>query len=174
MDILYTVEEKYLKAMEEINFGELPKALHILNEIISTDPDYARAYYQLGSLFQYQFKNFQSAGYYYKKCMELEPEFPDVYEHYLKLLVTLKMHKLIQPIAKQALLIPGVCKAHIYESLGMYGEEQQKFAEAKEQYKQAALTTSCQIEHTLFQGHLSRIQVKQNADRNMIYTYQTE
>jgi len=27
MDILYTVEEKYLQAVEELNYGELPKAL---------------------------------------------------------------------------------------------------------------------------------------------------
>ena len=70
MDILYTVEEKYLQAVEELNYGELPKALHLFHEIVNAEPAYARAYYQLGSIYHYHFKNFQSAGYYYKKCIE--------------------------------------------------------------------------------------------------------
>ena len=172
MDILYTVEEKYLQAVEELNYGELPKALHFFNEIISIEPEYARAYYQLGSFYYYQFKNYQTAGYYYKKCIELEAEFPDVYEHYLKLLITLKMDKLIHPIAEKALNIPGVCKAHIYESLGMYAEEQQDFIKAKEQYKLGSLATGCETEPILFQDHLKRIGDKQNANRNIIYAYQ--
>jgi tetratricopeptide (TPR) repeat protein len=174
MDILYTVEEKYLQALEELNFGELPKALHILNEIITTEPDYARAYYQLGSLYHYQFKDFQTAGYYYKKCIELDAKFPDVYEHYLKLLVTLKMNKLISVIAEQALVIPGVYKALIYESLGIYAEEQLDFAAAKEQYRLAGLNASSPMEQTMIEGHLTRIDGKQNAKRQMIYTFQSE
>jgi Tfp pilus assembly protein PilF len=174
MDILYTVEEKYLQALEELNFGELPKALRILNDIIATEPEYARAYYQLGSLYHYQFKDFQTAGYYYKKCIELDAKFPDVYEHYLKLLVTLKMSKQVNSVAEQALAIPGVFKALIYESLGIYAEEQQNFAAAKEQYRLAGLNASSPLEQTVIEGHLTRINGKQNANRNMIYTFQSE
>ena len=172
MDILYTVEEKYLQAIEELQYGELPKALHYFHEIINSDPEYARAYYQLGCFYQYQFKNFQTAGYYYKKCIELEAEFPDVYEHYLKLVIDLKMHKSIHHIAEQALATPGVCKADIYECLGLYAEEQQNFVMAKEQYKLAALATSCQTDHDLFNGHLKRISDKQHANLNITYAYQ--
>lgn len=135
MDILYTVEEKYLQATEELNYGELPKALHLFHEIINADPAYARAYYQLGCFYHYQFKNYQTAGYYYKKCIELEAEFPDVYEHYLRLLITLKMTNLVNKIADKALVTAGVCKAQIYECLGLYAEEQQHLEEAKLQYK---------------------------------------
>lgn len=89
MEFLYTMDEKYLQAIEELYYGELPKAMHLFNEIVQADPEYARAHYQLGSCYFYQFKNYQTAGYYYKKCIELEPAFPDVYEHYLKLLMVL-------------------------------------------------------------------------------------
>ncbi|TKC12121.1 hypothetical protein FA048_00440 [Pedobacter polaris] len=172
MDILYTVEEKYLQAIEELNYGELPKALHLFHEIINAEPDYARAYYQLGCFYHYQFKNYQSAGYYYKRCIELEAEFPDVYEHYLKLLITLKMHKLVSIIAEKALATAGVYQAQIYESLGLYAEEQQKLEEATNHFKKASLTTSSQNEHTLFQDHLKRIGDKQKANQNMVYAYQ--
>ncbi len=172
MDILYTVEEKYLQAIEELNYGELPKALHYFNEIIDLEPEYARAYYQLGSFYYYQFKNYQTAGYYYNKCIALDPAFPDVYEHYLKLLVDLKMHKQVHQVAEKALVVPGVCKAHIYESLGAYAEGEQDFLKANEQYKKALMTTVCQMEHSSFQEHLKRIKDKQNLDRNIIYNYQ--
>ncbi|WP_316792353.1 hypothetical protein [Pedobacter frigoris] len=172
MDILYTVDEKYLQAIEELNYGELPKALHFFNEVINIDPDYARAYYQLGCCYYYQFKNYQTAGYYFKKCIDLEAGFPDVYVHYLKLLVTLKMQKSIKHTAETALKIPGVCKADIYEVLGSYAEEQQDFAGAKEQYKLAALAAASQSDHSNFKDHLKRISDKQEAKRNITYAYQ--
>jgi tetratricopeptide (TPR) repeat protein len=172
MDILYTVEEKYLQAIEELNYGELPKALHLFKEIIRTDADYARAHYQLGCCYHYQFKDYQTAGYYYKNCTTLDPTFPDVYEHYLKLLMLLQMKKTVHQIAGIALTIPGVCKANIYESLGLFAEEALNFVEAKEQYKKAALATASQIEHTQIQDHLKRVKEKQSANQHMIYAYQ--
>lgn len=33
MDILYTVDEKYLQAVEELYYGELPKALHFFTRL---------------------------------------------------------------------------------------------------------------------------------------------
>ncbi|HWW43058.1 hypothetical protein [Pedobacter sp.] len=174
MDILYTVEEKYLQAVEELNYGELPKALHYFNEIINAEPDYARAHYQLGCFYHYQFKNFQTAGYHYQKCVELEPEFPDVYEHYLKLVVTLKMHKLVEQIAEKALAVPGANKAQIYENLGIYAEEQQDLQTAKEQYKKAALSAVSSTDHSLYQDHIKRITAKKIAGQTMTYTYDQE
>lgn len=172
MDILYTAEEKYLQAVEELYYGELPKALHYFNQIVNSDPTYARAHYQLGSCYFYQFKNYQLAGYHYKECIALEPEFPDAYEHYLKLLITLKMHKSIVLIAEKALKIPGVCKANIYESLGLMAEEQQDFAKAKEQYRLATMATASPTDHGLFKDHLKRISDKQKANLNVIYKYE--
>lgn len=172
MDILYTVEEKYLQATEELNYGELPKALHLLNEIIAADPDYARAYFQLGYLYHYQFKNYQTAGYYYKQCISLDAAFPDVYTHYLDLLITLKMHKQVAPVAEKALVIPGVCEACIYEHLGRHAEEQKDFNTAKEKYKLAALAAVGKNESELIQEHLKRVKDKQRANQAMIYAYQ--
>ncbi|WEK20534.1 MAG: hypothetical protein P0Y49_05205 [Candidatus Pedobacter colombiensis] len=172
MDILYTVDEKYLQAIEELNYGELPKALHYFNEIINIDPDYARAYYQLGCFYYYQFKNYQTAGYYFKKCIMLEAEFPDVYVHYLKLLITLKMYKSVELIAEKAFAVPGVCTAEIYEHLGLNAEMQQDFATAKEQYKLAVLVAASDTEHNLFKDHLKRVNDKLRTNKSMIYAYQ--
>jgi tetratricopeptide (TPR) repeat protein len=172
MDIYTTVEEKYLQAVEELQWGELPKALQYFNEIIAFDPDYARAYFHLGTIYHYNFKNYQTAGYYYKKCVELESEFPDVYEYYLKLAMTLKMHKLVKQIAEKALSIAGVCEARIYESLGLHAEHLQNFAEANSYFKKAELLNANQEEQTLFQEHQKRIKNKINSEKAMIYDLQ--
>lgn len=174
MEILYTVDEKYLQAIEEMSVGELPKALHLFNEIIDTDPNYARAHYQLGYCYFYEFKNYQTAGYHFKKCIELDPAFPDSYIDYLKLLVTLKMHKTIPLIAEKAFLIPGVPVIELYELLGNCAEQQQDLIAAKEQYEKAMLVTTNQTEYESFQAHIKRISAKQQSKVKVIYTYKEE
>lgn len=173
MDILYTVDEKYLQGIEELEYGELPKALHIFNEIINIDPEYARAHYQLGCFYFYQFKNYQTAGYYFKKCIELEAEFPDVYPHYLDLLITLKMYKSVELMAEKALVVPGVCKAEIHGRLGQNAEIQQNFVVAKAQYKLAVLAAASDPDHNLFKGHLKRVNDKLHTNKSMVYAYQS-
>ncbi|MHA4896864.1 tetratricopeptide repeat protein [Pedobacter sp. PWIIR3] len=172
MDILYTVEEKYLQAVEELNYGELPKALRLFNEIIHSEPNYARAYYQLGSLYYSHFKDYQTAGYHFKKCIEMDEMFPEVYEHYLRLLITLKMHKSVKQIADKALSIPGVCKADIYQSLGLYAEELQDFSSAKENYRLALFAATCQTDHTAYEEHIKRVINKQQTMDRVRYTFQ--
>lgn len=173
MDILYNVDEKYLQALDELFYGETPKALHILNQIIDTDPDYARAYYHLGYLQYYHFRNYQSAGYYFKRCIELEPDFPLVYKHYLKLLIVLKMHKLINITAEKALSTPGVNEADIYELLGGYAEKMQDFNAAKAHYKKAILANTSQDDHKDLEEHITRITAKLDAGKKLIYAYQS-
>lgn len=174
MEILYTVDEKYLQAIDELTFGELPKALHLFNEIIDTDSNYARAHYQLGYCYFYEFKNYQTAGYHFKKCIELEPAFPDSYIDYLKLLVTLKMHKTIAQIAEKAMLTPGVPLVELYELLGSNAEQQQDFIAAKQHYEKAMQVTINQAEFGTFQEHIKRIALKQKPAAKITYVYKEE
>ncbi|RBQ04608.1 tetratricopeptide repeat protein [Pedobacter miscanthi] len=172
MDIYTTVEEKYLQAIEELHWGELPKALQYFNELINFDPDYARGYFQLGDIYHERFKDYKTAGYYYKRCTELDADFPDVYEPYLKLVITLKMHNLVKQIANKALNVAGVCEAHIYESLGLHAEQQQNFAEAANYFKKAELFNAIQDEHSTLLEHQNRIKSKMNSTKKMVYDLQ--
>jgi hypothetical protein len=40
MDTYYTIEEKYLQAVNEAVYGETPKGLQLFKEIINSDPFY--------------------------------------------------------------------------------------------------------------------------------------
>ncbi|MEH3111924.1 hypothetical protein [Pedobacter terrae] len=172
MDIYTTVEEKYLQAIEELRWGELPQALHYFNEIIVSAPDYARAYFQLGNIYQNHFKDYKTAGYYYKRCIELDPDFPEVYKPYLELVIILKMRKLVKQIAEKALLVPGVCESHIYECLGLHAEQQLNFEEAANHFKKAELFNALHEEQRTLQEHQTRVKGKINSTKVMIYDLQ--
>lgn len=172
MDILYTVEEKYLQAMDELNYGETPKAMHLLKELIAADDTYGRAHYGLATIYHYYIKDYKAAGYYYQTGMDLDENFPDLYEDYLKLLVILQLHKKIEQVSAKALEVPGINLARIYEMIGVYEEQRQNFALAKQHYQKAALITVVDNEHDLLQGHLKRVSGKLKAKQQMVYAYE--
>jgi hypothetical protein len=90
MDTYYTIEEKYLQAVEELNYGETPKSLHLLNDIIQADPLYARAHYQLGLIYYYDMQRLPNGRLSSETVRRVgATRFPDVYIPYLQLLVFL-------------------------------------------------------------------------------------
>lgn len=172
MDIYTTVEEKYLQAIEELHWGELPKALQYFKQVIAFDEDYARAYFQLGNIYLNHFKDYKTAGYYYKRCIELDADFPDAYEPYLEIVVTLKMHRLVKQVAERALSVPGVSETRIYESLGLYAERLQNFEEAASYFKKAEFFNEETDETKVFKEHQIRLKNKMNSTKAVFYDLQ--
>lgn len=172
MDIYYSIEEKYLHAIEEYKYGETPKSLQLLNEIITADPSYAKAYYHLGMLYYYELKDYQAAGYNFKSCIELDAKFPDVYEHYLQLLFFLKMDKAMRHIFEQALATPGVDEATIWHIAGQHAEKNKNLLQAQSAYEEAfALATEKNI-LTEIEESLERIRLKAQRSSKVIYSMQ--
>ena len=169
MDTYYTIEEKYLQAVDEINYGENPKGLKLLNEIISNDPLHARAHYQLGKIFYYEIKDYQAAGYHFKTCAELEPSFPDVYYHYLHLIVFLNMDKKVNEVAVKALTIPGVSAAAIHNLLGLFAEKNKSWTVAINEYQSAFIEVIDKKHQEDIETSIER--VKQKMQHNSSYRY---
>jgi len=169
MDTYYTIEEKYLQAVDEINYGENPKGLKLLNEIISNDPLHARAHYQLGKIFYYEIKDYQAAGYHFKTCAELEPSFPDVYYHYLHLIVFLNMDKKVNEVAVKALTIPGVSAAAIHNLLGLFAEKKKSWTVAINEYQSAFIEVIDKKHQEDIEISIER--VKQKMQHNNNYRY---
>jgi tetratricopeptide (TPR) repeat protein len=170
MNTYYTIEEKYLQAIDKISYGKTPKALKLLNEIISNDPLYARAHHQLGMIYYYEIKDYQTAGYHFKTCMELEPSFPDNYSHYLDLLVFLNMEKLVNAISTKALNTQGVDAAGIYDLLGLFYEKNKQWTKALEAYQKAFMEVVENNEKVDIELSLKR--VKSKMKQTLAYTYQ--
>lgn len=169
MDTYYTIEEKYLQAVEELNYGETPKSLRLLNDIIQTEPLYARAHYQLGLIYYYNVGDYQTAGYHLKLCAELEPMFPDVYLPYLELLIFLNMENLAASVSKKALHVPGVDHSGIYEQLGLMAEKNNNWAVATEMYRKALLASSSKKQVSAMEENIERIALKIRSTQ--VYAY---
>jgi|SRR6185437_3019828 len=160
MDTYYTIDEKYLQAVDELSFGETPKALQLLNEIINNDALYARAHYQLGKIYYYDVKDYQTAGYHFKTCMELEPSFPDTYFHYLSLVVFLNMEKQVNHIVAKALTTPGVDLASVYNLQGLFFEKNKNWTNALMAYNKALVeVTSKGLKETI-EENIARVKAK--------------
>ncbi|WP_295712998.1 hypothetical protein [Mucilaginibacter sp.] len=169
MDTYYTIEEKYLQAVDKLSYGKTTKGLKLLNEIISNDPLYARAHHQLGMIYYYEIKDYQTAGYHFKTCMELEPSFPDNYTDYLDLLVFLNMEKLVNTVSVKALNTPGVDTAGIYDLLGLFYEKNKQWTNALTYYHKAFMDVTVNEERADIEQSLKRVRSKM--EHTLAYTY---
>ena len=162
MNTYYTIEEKYLQAVDKIGIGKTPKALQLLNDIVNNDPLYARAHYQLGKIYYYDLEDYQTAGYHFKTCMELEPSFPGNYYHYLHLVVFLNMQKQVKLVAEKALATPGVDYADVHDLLGLSAEKNKRWEEALIAYNEALDEATYKKEREKLEESIERIKEKMN------------
>jgi tetratricopeptide (TPR) repeat protein len=159
MDTYYTIEEKYLQAINELYY-DAPKALNLLNAIIAEDATYARAHHQLGKIYYYELNDYQTAGYHFKTCMELEPLFPDNYFHFLSLVVFLKMERQIGAISAKALSVPGVNASSVYKLLGLYAERNRQWKTALEAYRNAYTEATGKTQRDESDEAITRVKAK--------------
>jgi tetratricopeptide (TPR) repeat protein len=169
MDTYYTIEEKYLQAVDELSFGETPKGLNLLNAIIADDATYARAHHQLGKIYYYDLKDYQTAGFHFKTCMELEPTFPDNYSDYLSLVVFLKMERQVGLISAKALTTPGVDIAEVYGLLGLFAEKNKQWPQALQAYRNAYVEATDKAERDEAEESIER--VKEKMQQSFAYQY---
>jgi tetratricopeptide (TPR) repeat protein len=170
MNTYYTIEEKYLQATDKLDYGKTPKALQLLNEIISNDPFYAKAHYQLGKIYYYDLEDHQTAGYHFKTCMELDPAFPANYFHYLNLVVFLNMEPQVSYIAAKALTVPGVNTADIYNLLGLSAEKNKKWEKALTAYNDAFDAATYKNQREKIEDSIERIKTKMQRSKGYQYT----
>jgi len=169
MNTYYTVEEKYLKAVEKAYYGRTPRAMQLLKEIIEHEPFYARAHHQLGKIYYYDANDYQSAGFHFKTCMELEPSFPDNYFHYLHLVVFLNMEKQVKLISEKALQIPGVEVSSVYNQLGLFYEKNNNWTKSSDAYQKAFIAVTGKDEKEEIEESLQRIREKTQRSKQFQY-----
>ncbi|NCD71992.1 tetratricopeptide repeat protein [Mucilaginibacter agri] len=170
MDTYYTLEEKYLLAVEELKYGETPKSLQLLNEIISNDPLHARAHFQLGKIHYYDLNDYQTAGFHFKTANELEPNFPDLYFHYMHLLQFLQMEKNFEAVKAKAVTVPGVNLASIYLLSGLIAERHRDWTTATAHYRNAFLEVTDKALKEEIEESLKRVSQKARKSQGYNYT----
>jgi tetratricopeptide (TPR) repeat protein len=119
-----------------------------------------KAHFQLGKLYYYELKDYQAAGYHFKTCAELEPSFPDVYYHYLHLVVFLNMKTKMNEVADKALVTPGVDAASVYYLQGLFNEKNKNWANALQAYRNALMETTCRKQNADIEEGVARVKSK--------------
>jgi len=171
MDIYVTIEERYVQAVEELRYGEAAKALRLFNDLVASDESYARAYFQLGIINFYYIKDYQAAGYYFNRCIETEPGFPDVYEDFMKLLVFLNMEKKAKNIAARSLQIAGTNQRLIYQQLGLLEEKGQRWNAALDYYRKAYSYSLEKDDAEDSKADIQRVKDKISQASKFVYNY---
>lgn len=134
-------ETIFFEADRLIEQGKVPEAFEMLQELIEQFPDYGRAYNHLGYIFETKFRDFKQSEAYYKKSLELSPEYPATYLNYAILLSTLERWEDLRALLNQGLSIPGINKAKIHNEYGIMFETLGDYEMAIEAYKGAVRYT---------------------------------
>ena len=169
MNTYYTIEGKYLKAVEKLDYGRNSKALQLFKEILENEPLHARTHFQLGKIYYYEMNDYQTAGFHFKTCLELEPSFPDNYFDYLHLAVFLNMKKMVTALAEQALNTRGVDAADIYDLLGLFFEKNKNWTKALDAYQNAFIEVTDKRQRSDIEESLDRLKAKMQNSQSYQY-----
>ncbi|MFD0796645.1 hypothetical protein ACFQZJ_04180 [Maribacter chungangensis] len=141
MQYAYHLEDLFHGADMDIKEGKLEAAVEKLEQILSEEPTFGKAYNHLGWLNETKFKNFEQAEKYYKLALQYAPEYAAAYKNYAILLSTLQKYDTLKDLLKQALQVPGMDKATIYNEYGILYEQLEQYDTAIKYYKDAAKAT---------------------------------
>jgi len=130
------METKFQEADSLIDQKKFEDAYNKLRSIIEEEPDFGKAYNHLGWLAHWKLKDYTAAEDYYKKSMEISPEYVYAYNNYAMLLNMLKRWDELAALVAKALQVPGATPHSLYNELGLMFEKQGKYKEAIEQYRQ--------------------------------------
>lgn len=131
----FELEEKFYEADKMINDGRIADAAHLLEAILAEAPDFGKAHNHLGWLYETKFKNYTKAEEHYKFALKFSPEYPAAYYNYAYLLSTLRRYEELETILDNAIKVPGISYATLYNEYGLLNEAQGKYDEAIHYFK---------------------------------------
>ena len=141
MDHLTKLEEMLDQANLEIKNGKFEDASNILEKMIDIDPNFGKAYNHLGYLYEVKFKEYEKGETLYKLCIEKSPMYPSVYYNYSVLLSTLGKWDELETLLDNAINIPGIIKATIYNEYAIMHEQRGELDKAIDYFRKAGMNT---------------------------------
>lgn len=141
------LDEWFYEADQNIKDQRYADAMQTLEAILAESPTYGKAYNHLGWLYETKYRDLKKAEEYYKKCLEIEPEYAPVYMNLAVVLSGMEKWEELQQLLDRALEMPGVDKSAVYNEYAIMYELQGKYDQAIQQYKNA-------IRYTLKESNL--------------------
>ncbi|MCI0751033.1 MAG: tetratricopeptide repeat protein [Flammeovirgaceae bacterium] len=131
----YELEEKFLQADRFINENRLKEAATLLEEILAEAPDFGKAHNHMGWLYETKFKNYAKAEEHYRLALKFSPEYPAAYYNSAYLLSALRRFDDLEKLLTDAIKVPGINYATIYNEYALLREMQGKLDDAIHYYK---------------------------------------
>jgi tetratricopeptide (TPR) repeat protein len=141
MDHLTKLEEMLDQANLEIKNGKYEDASNILEKMIDIDPNFGKAYNHMGYLYEVKFKEYEKGETLYKLCIEKSPMYPSVYYNYSVLLSTLGKWDELETLLDNAINIPGIIKATIYNEYAIMHEQRGELDKAIDYFRKTGMNT---------------------------------
>ncbi len=151
---------QYIEAIEKIENKEVRQGLDIMHNIALLFPRFSRVFNYLGWYYEAQFHDYTTAERYYKKGLELKPNFREIYSNYAYCLLIQRKYKELEIFLKECLAVPVTNKEYIYRLMGRIQEKSKKYDLAIESYKQALSETYDMQEIKAYEADIKRCEKK--------------
>ena len=155
------IEEYYLEALDNLEFGKIVEAKRLFEKIISDNPQYGRAYTYLGWIYHRYFMDFAMAEEMYNMGLKYAPLFPVTYTNYIYLLTETDKWEHLKYLLDKADKITGVKKSVIYFHYGRLFEQNENYEAALDYYVKGKKATFEEMELEQFELCIERCQSKQ-------------
>lgn len=130
------LEAEFREVDQLIKVQEFITAKELLFRIIEEDPAFGKAYNHLAWIYETQEKRPREAEEYYKKAIELSPDYPASYLNYLYLLNTEMRGAEAEALLEKAKDIKGINSITLLNEWAYMLEYTGRFEEAIEKYRE--------------------------------------
>lgn len=160
MEVNVILENKFQAADKLLLEKNYQAAYDLLQEIISEDPNFGKAYNHLGWLFETKYRRNKAAEKYYQLALKHSPEYLSTYYNYA---IVLSIHKRwddLNDLLAKALKVSGCNKATIYNEYGMMFELLEEWEKALKAFDKAILSTVDNKRIEKYQKSIERVRYK--------------
>lgn len=154
------LDEWFYEADKNIKDQRYAEAMQTLEAILAEQPSYGKAYNHLGWLYETKYRDLNKAEEYYKKCVEIEPEYAPVYMNLAVVLSSASKWNELEQLLGKALTIPGVDKAAIYNEYGIMHELKGDYDTAIKNYREAIRYTLKDSNLEIYKNGINRCKTK--------------
>jgi tetratricopeptide (TPR) repeat protein len=131
----YLLDEKFFEADQLIKENRIAEATKMLQEIVEEAPDHGMSHNHLGWIYETKYNDYTRAENHYKAALAMSPGYVAIYYNYAILLSTLGKYDELEQLLDNALKVPGINKATIYNEYGILREAQGRYEDAIAQYQ---------------------------------------
>lgn len=155
------LDEWFYEADQNIKDQRYADAMQTLEAILAESPSYGKAYNHLGWLYETKYRDLKKAEEYYKKCLEIEPEYAPVYMNLAVVLSGMEKWDELKDLLQRALETPGVDRAAVYNESAIMNELQGDYEKAISDYKSAIRYTLKDSAMENYKNAIRRCRTKQ-------------